>query len=159
MLEDGRCLLGHELLFLSLSLQFSIWVITVCPHSTLRSFFFFFKKTLKTRLSCRRGLLLLCVCAVSKLLIFPQFEFLSHSSSVINLVLAEQLLNRSASMLLQFTNMFNSDLLWVVCLFGHCPFFKFRKVCHLFCVSLCCWHLFVFCLAPLLPLHPCFLLA
>lgn len=40
----------------SLSLQFSIWVITVCPHSTLRFFFwFFFKKTLKTRLSCRRG--------------------------------------------------------------------------------------------------------
>lgn len=56
MLEVARCLLGQELLFLSLSLQFSIWVITVCPHSTLRFFFwFFFKKTLKTRLSCRRG--------------------------------------------------------------------------------------------------------
>lgn len=57
MLEVARCLLGQELLFLSLSLQFSIWVITVCPHTTLRGFFFlvFFKKTLKTRLSCRGG--------------------------------------------------------------------------------------------------------
>lgn len=41
MLEVARCLLGQELLFLSLSLQFSIWVITVCPHTTLRVFFFF----------------------------------------------------------------------------------------------------------------------
>lgn len=93
---------------------------------------------------------LLCVFAVGKLLIMQTFcsVFLTVrilcSSSVTNISGAEPILLSSERTTLCFSCFFHSGVLGFFHLPGCHHSLTFRTVCHLLCVSLCCWHLLVF---------------